>query len=721
MPNISIHRELTLGDMTVQYLVDDDTQRIGLLMVPAGREVSLDGHRGDLGEVREIQVMPNRFGCPAAWQVEPLVHVCRTGDTYLIGAAQGRTLRFSSTTTSLKLLDQSVDCVDGTTTVTTTLATDGLFVRHYLQYVEGDAAVTVHAGVVNTASDDTWLELLTSFTLGHITPYHDGDAPGRLVLHRFRSCWSGEGRHEARLLEEIDLFPSWNMCSPRVHRFGQVGSKPVRGWFPAMGAEDTEAGVTWAAHLGCSGSWQMEAFRIDDFLALSGGLADREFGHWRKRLEPGEKLSTPSATVTVVAGSIDDAMNRLVPMMDRAADAHPEVEHDLPIVFNEWCTTWGEPSHDRLVSLADRLAETETKYLVVDAGWFRPEGTSWGNTQGDWQVNRELFPQGMEGACAEVRKRGLVPGLWFEPEVAGENSELYHRTELLLYRDGLPVTNGSSRFLDLRKDEAHAYLEERVIDMMDRCGIGYIKVDYNATIGIGADGDGSPGEALRRHIEGVHRFFRRMRERLPELVIENCSSGGHRLEPVMMALSAQSSFSDAHETVDIPIIAANLHRLVLPRQSQIWAVLRHDDSDRRLHYSLAATFLGRMCLSGEIDRLDDKQMEIVKQAQSMYRRVWPVIKYGSSHRFGPPVVNYRYPTGWQAVLRRGREGNDALLVVHRFEGAAGELVLEVPEPMQWRVGEVFAEEGVEVKPTPDGLHVRGLEAFAGAVVQLERR
>ena len=78
------------------------------------------------------------------------------------------------------------------------------------------------------------------------------------------------------------------------------------------------------------------------------------------------------------------------------------------------------------------------------------------------------------------------------------------------------------------------------------------------------------------------------------------------------------SFSDAHETLEIPIIAANLQRLILPRQSQIWAVLRKDDTVQRLSYSLAATFLGRMCLSGEIHDLSPAQWRLVVSAMKFY-------------------------------------------------------------------------------------------------------
>ena len=74
--------------------------------------------------------------------------------------------------------------------------------------------------------------------------------------------------------------------------------------------------------------------------------------------------------------------------------------------------------------------------------------------------------------------------------------------------------------------------------------------------------------------------------------LENCASGGHRLEPEMMPLMSMASFSDAHECEEIPIIAANLHRVIQPTQSQIWAVIRQDDSLKRIAYSVANTFQG---------------------------------------------------------------------------------------------------------------------------------
>ena len=116
----------------------------------------------------------------------------------------------------------------------------------------------------------------------------------------------------------------------------------------------------------------------------------------------------------------------------------------------------------------------------------------------------------------------------------------------------------------------------------------------------------------------MQRFIARLRTEMPELVIENCSSGGHRLEPSMLALTSLSSFSDAHETLDIPIIAADLSRLVWSAQKQIWAVVRESDSLERVCYSLAATFLGRMCLSGDADVFKKVDMGSLKSQKRRF-------------------------------------------------------------------------------------------------------
>ncbi len=127
----------------------------------------------------------------------------------------------------------------------------------------------------------------------------------------------------------------------------------------------------------------------------------------------------------------------------------------------------------------------------------------------------------------------------------------------------------------------------------------------------------------------------------------------------MMGLTAMGSFSDAHECPEIPVIAANLHRLILPRQSQIWAVLRRNATARRIVYLLTGGFLGRLCLSGDFPTLRPAQRALVDRAIALYAQASAVIRHGRSHRYGPEVKNYRHADGWQAVLRIGADARRA--------------------------------------------------------------
>jgi len=378
------------------------------------------------------------------------------------------------------------------------------------------------------------------------------------------------------------------------------------------------------------GAWQMEIYRKDDFFHLSGGQADREFGHWSKTIRPGSSFHSGRAWISVVNGSIDD----LSGVLNESFRRDTRLPDGIPAVFNEWCTTWGTPSAEKLSPLLKRVKDLNLRYFVIDAGWYADSGGNWEATQGDWEVSSELFPDGLKAFCSKIRENDLIPGLWFEPEVVGENAELRHKTDWLLHFDGKPIKSGTRYFLDFRKKDVRDYLEEKITGLIRDCGLGYIKIDYNETIGIGCDGEDSPGEELRKHLREVQLFYERIKEQFPDLIIENCSSGGHRLEPSFIDLMDVSSFSDAHETKAIPIIAANLQRQLPPSKNLIWAVIHPSDDEKRLCYSLSSLFLGRLCLSGEINELPEDSMVLIRKAVDFHHLVSPLISKGKSYRFG---------------------------------------------------------------------------------------
>lgn len=259
----------------------------------------------------------------------------------------------------------------------------------------------------------------------------------------------------------------------------------------------------------------------------------------------------------------------------------------------------------------------------------------------------------------------------------------------MLTRNGAVITTAGRRFWDLRDPWVRDYLRERVIEFLKSCGFGYVKIDYNDTVGIGCDKAESLGEGLRQNMEASFEFFQEMQRCIPGLVIENCSSGGHRLEPKILSATAMSSFSDAHECTAIPIIAANLHRVMQPRQSQIWAVIQQKDSLTRIAYSMSATLLGRCCLSGHVTELTAEQWKTIEDGIAFYKAAAPVIKAGRSYRFGPELLSYNEPEGWQGMLRVGNQG-ESLLVIHMFGGELPECVsLRLPKNTRTEVQSVY--------------------------------
>lgn len=683
--------EYTLGDILLRYTKPrPESKVVGMTLLPAHAAARLEKKRKFLADPA-FDHQPPGFEPVRSWEVDPLVHLHRMDDPAASGYASGRTLRNSPSTQALSVLSHELFREETAARILTQL-TDwrGLSVLHELTHCSGTSALRVRVKVKNNGPAPILIGLLTSFSLGGITPFAADDAPGRLWVHRFRSGWSAEGRLVSQQIEDLGLEPSWGGHAVRVERFGQTGSMPLNGWAPLVGIEDRVAGVTWAANLAHPGSWQMEIYRRFDDVAMSGGLADAEFGHWVASLPPGGEMEAPTALVTVVAGGMDEACQRLVGHRRHEAifPIPPTEAEGLPSVFNEWCLSWGRPTHENVTALAASLRGLGVRYLVIDDGWALKPNPGF-QQNGDWLVDEGAFPGGLKPTADAIRANGMVPGLWFEFEVINRGAKAWDETSHQLWRDGKPLEVGNRRFWDFRDPWVHEYLAQKVIDRLREGGFGYLKVDYNDTIGIGCDGSGSAGEGLRLHLQGVQEFFRRIRRELPDLVIENCSSGGYRSEPSMVALTSLTSFSDAFETVEAPIIAANMLRMVPAEKNLVWAVVHPEDSPERLCFVLSTAFLGRLCLSGNITALDVPRCELVRQAIERHASAARVIVGGRWRRFGSTGPSYRHPQGWQAVVFESQRGTDALVVWHQFGEVPEPAKIELPFPVasvDWTFG-----------------------------------
>ena len=661
--------EHIFGDMCARYQLDESSGIVALELLPLGFQGS---HK------------------PKKQALEPLVQLMVRGDDFPGGFSNGHTMRGSGSICRFRYKDQQVIQREGHTEVITSIGSaDNQEISHKLVYYVDVPALEITTTYSNNGSETVTLDMLSSFGIGGITPFIADDAPESMILHRLRSKWSNEARLDSVPIEDLQLEPTWSGHGAFSEKFGQVGSMPVRKFFPFAAVEDTQSHILWGAQLACPSSWQIEVYRRDDGLSISGGLADYDFGHWCKDLHPGESFTAPIAAVTVCEGDFDRLCARLVSMQARALEKMKHTDY-LPVIYNEFCTTWGNPTQQNIERILNVIKDRDMDYFVIDSGWYADEVKGWEMSMGDWEVNTNLFPGGLSDAVNAIRNAGLKPGIWFEAEVCGCDAKAFQLTKRLLSRHGIPITAGFRRFWDMRDEWVNNYLDEKVIGLLEQYGFDYVKIDYNESIGIGCDGAESFGEGLRQSVLASRDFLTRIREKIPGIVVENCASGGHRLEPSLLGVCQLASFSDAHEEFEIPIIAANLHYVMLPRQSLIWAVLRKDDSLERLYWSLSATFLGVMCLSGDVYDLSAQQWEIVKKAIAFYRKVSPVIMNGITKRHGPKVSGYRHPKGWQVIERTSPNGCAKLIVVHVFDETDTNVCIDLCG--EYHINEVFSGE-----------------------------
>ncbi len=690
-------------ETSVWYLVDDE-KRVSMMLIPKGLE----------DEVANAWDEPNgEFDARAKyihqWGIGNLVHLSLSHHPKTSG-----TLKFSKSSGNLKFFSQKTDkTTEYTSIITELVAEEGYSVVHTVKKYNGYNAFMVDCEFINNCDKDLTLDMITSVALDNLSPFQKDDAPYKYAFHRFRGGWSLEGKHICDDIEELGLEKAYAGGFLKTEKFGSLGTYPVEKYFPVAVFEDKEHHTFWTIQLAHNASWQMELTRYQDTFSFSAGLADTNYGLWSKAVKPGEKFKTPTAYIGVSSKGLEESCQGVVALGNIACDKYGE--EGLPVCYNEFCTTWGEPTQEKILKYSETLKDKNIKYVVIDAGWsVGCYGGQGGN--GAWEINKEIFPD-MKGMCRQIREMGMIPGIWFEFEVTTDGSEYYtdKYNEMHLKRNGYVINIGGWRsYWDFRNPKVIEFLTQKVIGFLKDNGFGYIKVDYNANAGLGCDGAESLGEGIRQNQQAVLEFFKKIKREIPDIIIENCASGGHRLEPEMMGASAISSFSDAHEADEIPYIAANLHNLMLPRQSLVWAVVHTEDSLKRIKYSMAATFLGRICLSGDVDKLSKEQWEVVDKAIEFYGGCEDIIKNGTTKIYGNRGRNMRYASGTQAVLRMNNE--EALLVVHTFQNPEETFQIEVDCNLE--ISDDFYNDKVSV--SGNKITINKMEEYSALAVRFKK-
>lgn len=600
---------------------------------------------------------------PLGWMISPetQVHIALSGDGISNDFSPGNTLRNSDTAFSLKFKGAKYEEQSGKQILIAAFENDKGLVARQVYSCTGAGYLETYTELENRG-DNVIVEALPSFNMARISPFERFDDPNDIVIHRLLSNWSGEGKLYSVSAADIAFEASWSGLGVRTMRISQTGTMPARGYLPFISVEDKKNGVCWAAETEAPASWTIEAIFRNNAISVGGGRGDFLSAHWRKTLKTGETEKTNKAYLTVTKGSLENAAARLARHFDDT-DEIKDVERDLPVLYNEYCYTWGKPEAKTLEKMLPEIAALGCKYFVIDDGWFYNVYNDKRYVIGDWNVNKEYYPEGLKAFADKVRSYGMIPGVWYEFEGVSEHSDVYRdHPDWLLTRDGKIINNGGRAFLDFRKEEVLNYLREKVIKNLVNCGIGYMKVDYNSNAGFGADGAESYGEAIRQHIDAVLAFFEEIKRSVPSLVLEICSSGGMRHEPRFLSLGDMCSFSDAHENAGGVPVAMNLHRFIPPRKLQIWATIRDDYNADDVKFTVAKAMLGRICFSGNLGNKPQEIIDILKESVSFYEKLKPTIANGETITIeNGGISTYLFTKGSPYLVRRSADGKKKIV------------------------------------------------------------
>ena len=459
--------------------------------------------------------------------------------------------------------------------------------------------------------------------------------------------------------------------SPLQHGFQGVESR--RGYsshqqnpFVILCKQDAneEYGWCYGASFAYSGNFSIQAEVSQmDLTRLTVGIQDTQFEF---HLEPGESFTAPE----VILSFSENGLGQL------SRNYHKAIRHNLcrgkykterrPVLINNWEATYFDFTPEKLVAIAKDAKELGIEMLVMDDGWFGKRDSDYSGL-GGWFVNEKKLKGGLKNLVEEVNKAGMKFGIWFEPEMISEDSDLYRaHPDWALTVPGRSFTRARHQLvLDFSREDVRTYIFDRMCEILESANIEYVKWDANRHLTdvwsakLPAD---RQGEVFHRYILGLYDFLEKLTQRFPNLLIEGCSGGGGRFDAGMMYYHPQiwcSDDTDAIERLDIqygtsfgyPISTVGSHVSVCPNHQTGRSV----SMKTRGIVAMAGTFGYEL----DITRLSQEEKDMVKIQVEEFKKYYSLIQQGDYYRLTDDGRKSPY-VAWEFAAE---DGTEALLNV----------------------------------------------------------
>ena len=523
-------------------------------------------------------------------------------------------------------------------TLTVRLEDALLGVSVYLNYTlfARESAIARSALFVNSGEQE--LHLTHAMSLSLDLPDRDYE-----FLH-FSGAWARERFLKVRRLEQgIQSVESTRGHSSATHNPFVMLRRPGTG---------EDSGEVMGFSLIYSGNFLAQA-EVDTWDTTRVTLGINPFGFdWK--LSPGGRFQTPEAVV-VWSGEGMGEMSRTFHRLYRTRLARGYWrDRPRPILLNNWEATYFDIDEDKLFNIAKTAKEDGVELFVLDDGWFGARCNDRAGL-GDWVANPERLPGGITGIAGRVEGLGMKFGLWFEPEMVNEDSDLYraHPDWVLRTPDRRASLGRNQLVLDFSRPEVVDHIHGMMAKILSEAKVSYVKWDMNRSITEAYSAALPPdrqGEVCHRYILGVYSLYERLTSEFPRVLFESCASGGGRFDPGMLYYAPQcwtSDDSDAAERLKIqygtsfcyPVSSMGAHVSAVPNH-QVNRV-----TPLRTRANVA--FFGAFGYELDLGRLTAEERAQVREQIAFMKEYREVLQFGDFYRLLSPFEGNI--TAWMVV------------------------------------------------------------------------
>ncbi len=469
-----------------------------------------------------------------------------------------------------------------------------------------------------------------------------------LEIHKLLSCMVDLPDRHYRMLtfdgtwiREAHRHDTWLEAGSHINQSTTGASSNFHnpGFLLAEEMADEDHGCVYGCNLIYSGNhYSCAEVSVGGTVRIMSGIQPRGF-QWI--LAKGERFETPEAVLTFSDQGMNGASAHFHDFVNEHVVRGDWKKKERPVLFNNWEATFFDFNESRLMTLAKKARDLGAELFVLDDGWFGARNSDFAGL-GDYNVNRKKLPSGLKGFGDKIKAMGMKFGLWFEPEMVNEDSDLYraHPEYAVTAPGRKPVKGRNQLVLDLCNPAVQDYIIENVGRVLDENGIDYVKWDMNRHIAENyspwlAEQGISQGQFYHRYIMGLYRVLGQIFHTRPHILFESCSSGGNRFDLGMLCYSQQVWSSDDTDPIERLKIQGGLSYLY--PQSTMGAhvsMAPHQQTLRETPLSTRFNVSAFGCLGYELDLryLTPKEQEEIKNQIAFYKEHRALLQYGRFRR-----------------------------------------------------------------------------------------